>query len=1452
MADALPPDDAEHLPEVQPDPARDPDPAARQPLRPTAKTAAPKTKKARWGRRILIGAAVILLLLVGLVALLPTLLSTGAGKSLATNVVNGRIPGKIQINDWSLGWFSGTSINGLKLFDQQGALIFELNKLTTELTLTKALRGVYALGKTSADANLTKLVLQPDGRTNYEDALGLARTDPNAPAKPASKLPDASGDLSLALRGHVDSVVAADPKATPPTGQSVTSVEIKPSTVNAKLDGINRPIENDAKLAFAVAGTDAGTLTASGTLDAIENNQIDLAALKADEKVSTNGINLAALQPLLARAGLDLTAAGTLDGGAQVKAAGTTGTLAGTFTVTNAALSGKLLNGDTLKFANVSVPVDVKIDSAAPGATKITFTQFAVKLPDGNGLNVTGVVDQQSLARAANGKAPGAAGNLTVAADFPKFGEIARQLPNTLAYGKDVTIDTAAINNALTLTLTDQLVKLSNNLTATAAGTRGGKPVKLAPITAAAAATVNPGDKLLDRLTDLSAQVSSSFANADFQGATVPALRGTATVDLAKARDAALQFGYLETTELAGQSVIKIDPALANATVNGGATAVATITTTDLHYKAAPTPAKPPATQPAAPPALDLPWSVVKAAVWSDPASPAQVTKANVTAQAGDAPGDVKLDLVADADGITTASAPAPTPAAPDGTATVVSVKSLDLKKLNVSDLPWLVGRAGGYVALPEGVSLAKGELYSHTKLSYDGASKTVTLLDPLEVSTPHLTVVRNGVTALNEENLHIYLGGTVALPDSGLTADLTALSVKTKGDLLKIEKADGPLKIATLAGGQMTGQGKVNITADVAQALALASAAPADPNAPRLTAGKFDGSLALSTEGQAVLAKLVGQLTGLNVTTPTQPITNETVALDFNVKGTNGLADLAADGTLKSSFVNAVVKSLQINRGDAAATDPLYGIRSADATVDAASLSKLYALYNAFVPPTPPAPGEAAAAPVPPIDVKSGSLKADLLVKRDGQKANVNVNATADGIAAGRGGAYTEPFNVTVKTDANYDPAGALDLKTLTLALGDALGVNATGKIVDPTGKREFQNFGGTLSYDLEKLKPLLIPLTAPASRQTLTDATLVGKFEKPFTVGGSYPATAADGQAIRSLAAALPLAADRVDYSGADVRDFYKVATLKDGKAFLAEPATGATKATLNGGELNVPPTLVLDLTAPDTRLSLVGGERARLVVGAKLNPILSSQIGKFLGPQFANATKATGLVDLTLLNADAVAVGEKLYTTQSGSAKVALSIRNLLIENTLWSNAFGGVVQAVPGLGAQASRYTSLEGGITDAVITLANGEVTEDLTFNVLDPATGGGDRSKADSYPLTFAGGVGLSDLKLNNFKMEFPRKLLSNWFGGDVDKVLGYLPEQVPVSLVGSASSPQAKFDAGKLLQGGLKNLAGKELDKATGGKLGDNADGGQKPQSPADALGGLLDGLGKKKDKKK
>src|SRR5689334_22858974 len=74
----------------------------------------PKRKRRKWPW--IVGAFVLLLVL--LVALLPTLISSGIGRSLVVSQVNSRINGKVQIQDWSLGWFSGISVDGLVINDQ--------------------------------------------------------------------------------------------------------------------------------------------------------------------------------------------------------------------------------------------------------------------------------------------------------------------------------------------------------------------------------------------------------------------------------------------------------------------------------------------------------------------------------------------------------------------------------------------------------------------------------------------------------------------------------------------------------------------------------------------------------------------------------------------------------------------------------------------------------------------------------------------------------------------------------------------------------------------------------------------------------------------------------------------------------------------------------------------------------------------------------------------------------------------------------------------------------------------------------------------------------------------------------------------------------------------------------------------------------------------------------------
>src|SRR4051812_33688363 len=88
-----------------------------------------RKRRRRWP--FILGGIVVLLLLLALLA--PTILSAGPFKSMALNIVNDNLDGKVEIADWSLGWNSGINVNGLKLYDDKGALILQASRVKTEL-----------------------------------------------------------------------------------------------------------------------------------------------------------------------------------------------------------------------------------------------------------------------------------------------------------------------------------------------------------------------------------------------------------------------------------------------------------------------------------------------------------------------------------------------------------------------------------------------------------------------------------------------------------------------------------------------------------------------------------------------------------------------------------------------------------------------------------------------------------------------------------------------------------------------------------------------------------------------------------------------------------------------------------------------------------------------------------------------------------------------------------------------------------------------------------------------------------------------------------------------------------------------------------------------------------------------------------------------------------------------
>lgn len=112
--------------------------------------------------------AVVLLLLI---AFLPTILSTGWGKEKLVELVNARISGKAEIKNLSLGWFGPQSIDGFALKDPQGTTVISIDNVKADASLISLLRkpasaGVYDIQNLNA-----LLITDRDGTTNLEKSL---------------------------------------------------------------------------------------------------------------------------------------------------------------------------------------------------------------------------------------------------------------------------------------------------------------------------------------------------------------------------------------------------------------------------------------------------------------------------------------------------------------------------------------------------------------------------------------------------------------------------------------------------------------------------------------------------------------------------------------------------------------------------------------------------------------------------------------------------------------------------------------------------------------------------------------------------------------------------------------------------------------------------------------------------------------------------------------------------------------------------------------------------------------------------------------------------------------------------------------------------------------------------------------------------------------------------------
>ena len=303
-----------------------PPPAAQ----PTPQPAPPaKGRKRRWPRRIAWTLAVVLLLLVGLVALGPTLASTGPGTSLIASVSQGQINGKLRLSGLSVGWFSGTKLAEAVVEDDKGIRVAELANLDTGLTLWGLVRGRYDLGDASLRLSLPTVVIRPDGTTNLDHVFKL-----DEPSTGNVEIPDLAG--SLKVDGEVTVQYLPPPTTRPTDGLTPSTQPVPPPPVSVNFDGTklvfgpNKSLNHTLPLSLRVNAGPAGTITAVGDVDlnSLAGGAGDVPTIK--EKLDIQNLKLAAISTLLPALGItDVDLAG--DFGGTLDADTTANTLAANF-----------------------------------------------------------------------------------------------------------------------------------------------------------------------------------------------------------------------------------------------------------------------------------------------------------------------------------------------------------------------------------------------------------------------------------------------------------------------------------------------------------------------------------------------------------------------------------------------------------------------------------------------------------------------------------------------------------------------------------------------------------------------------------------------------------------------------------------------------------------------------------------------------------------------------------------------------------------------------------------------------------------------------------------------------------------------------------------------------------------------------------------------------------------
>ncbi len=293
--------------------------------------------------KLLLALAVILVLL--LVFLLPVVISSKKGQTILLAKINAAVPGKVNFNGLSMGWFTGIKVTDFSFDHSQGTASMKVKQIVTKPHYGSLLLGNLSFGRTVIEQPQIKIRL---GEPPREKAATGAREAPSRPGFEAAGLPIQR--IELVIKDGNMSI----------TDRQGKTVEFSDVNSRIKLQPPGRHTSLDIGMTVK-ADRQKATVHTMGVIKRQRAGTWTLAGTSGDMSVEIKDLNLASLRSLFELAAVNIDAEGMVS--ADIKSEirnGSVESLSGWVKCHNLQLSGGPLKGDRLQTSLLEVGVKLR------------------------------------------------------------------------------------------------------------------------------------------------------------------------------------------------------------------------------------------------------------------------------------------------------------------------------------------------------------------------------------------------------------------------------------------------------------------------------------------------------------------------------------------------------------------------------------------------------------------------------------------------------------------------------------------------------------------------------------------------------------------------------------------------------------------------------------------------------------------------------------------------------------------------------------------------------------------------------------------------------------------------------------------------------------------------------------------------------------------------------------